>query len=332
MITTEIKSKPSALSSCGRGLHGRLGNNTETDQNVFQQVKLGGSMNVRMATAGHWHGALLTDDGHVYFWGYNKAHVLVDLPDIVLSPTHVPLGSVVIDSISCGFNYTVAISREGDVYSWGCGRSGALGQGDKLDRGKPTLVKLPEKMTMVNAGYCHSAFISTSGCLYTCGKGKDGALGHGSYDDKLMPCLVESLSKTAVAVRDVSCSQGEHHSHTLAVSEDGNVLSCGDGYKGKLGHGNYDSCNIFVMIDPVHFNRFKVTSVACGGIHSIAMVTGEGVFTWGCGSDGRLGHPEAHGHRYLYHCTVPHRVEGLTDWKPIQISTSYYHTAVLCHK
>lgn len=24
------------------------------------------------------------------------------------------------------------------------------------------------------------------------------------------------------------------------------------------------------------------------------------VWTWGCGSDGRLGHPEAEGHRYLY--------------------------------
>ena len=39
--------------------------------------------------------------------------------------------------------------------------------------------------------------------------------------------------------------------------------------------------------------------VCAGGIHSSAVTVDGGVFTWGCGSDGRLGHPEAEGHRYL---------------------------------
>ena len=33
-----------------------------------------------------------------------------------------------------------------------------------------------------------------------------------------------------------------------------------------------------------------------GGLHSVAFCCHEAVFTWGCGSDGRLGHPEAVGY------------------------------------
>ena len=185
------------------------------------------------------------------------------------------------------------------------------------------------KINKVHAGYCHVCFISNDGRLYTCGKGIDGALGHdGDKSDQLIPKIVESL----IDVTDVSCSAGEHHSHTLIVTGDGDVFSCGDGYKCKLGHGNDKSLDTPTKIDPSHFNGCKITSVACGGIHSVAMATGEAVFTWGCGSDGRLGHPEAKGHRYLFLSSVPRQVEGLKDWKPFMISSSYYHTAALCYK
>lgn len=235
--------------------------------------------------------------------------------------------------VSCGFNYTIAISTDSQsLYSWGCGKYGVLGHGDRDDRPQPTLIQSTEsiRMTRVHAGYCHAGFISNEGKLYTCGKGSDGALGHkGDKNDKLLPTLVESLLEFAV---DVSCSVGEHHSHTLVATKDGNVFSCGDGYKCKLGHGDDKSLDTPTKIDPAHFNGCKITSVACGGIHSVAMATGEGVFTWGCGSDGRLGHPEAHGHRYLFLSSVPRLIEGLKDWKPLMISSSYYHTAALCCK
>lgn len=73
--------------------------------------------------------------------------------------------------------------------------------------------------------------------------------------------------------------------------------------------------------------------VECGGIHSAAMTEEGGVFTWGCGSDGRLGHPEAHGHRYLFRSDVPRHVEGLgANSRATDLSCSYYHTVVICIK
>ena len=323
--------------SCGRGMYGRLGNGSETDRHTLQTIEdpTGGyhGNGPMCMSAGHWHGCLVTSNGDLYSWGYNKTHNVCGVShDIVFIPTHIPAVTK-FTLVTCGFNYSVAVSNEGQLYSWGCGRFGVLGHGDTQNRAEPTLIKISEtvRFEKVRAGYCHVGFIDTNGQLYTCGKGEEGALGHGvDKRDKLVPCVVESLLDSVIT--DVSCSHGERHSHTLICTQDGEVYSVGDGYKGKLGHADYKSHDVPARIDPTHFNNLKITSVACGGIHSAAMATGVVVFTWGCGSDGRLGHPEAHGHRYLFHSNVPRQVDGLGEWKPLMISCSYYHTAILCSK
>lgn len=236
-------------------------------------------------------------------------------------------------TVSCGYNYTYAVSVDGRCWSWGSGARGVLGHGDTKDRPQPTPLEALRDLSIkhVACGYSHAALVDDSGGLRTVGCGEDGALGHGRADksDKVVPMIVQSL--VGVNIRGASCSQGEHHGHTLACTVSGEVYSWGDGYKGKLGHGTQESCDQPTRIDPSSFLRKTVTQVACGGIHSAA-VTQEGcVFTWGCGSDGRLGHPEAKGHRYLFRSDVPRKVDGLPkNMKAAAISCSYYHSAVLC--
>lgn len=337
------------VSSCGRGLYGRLGNGSEQDQNRFNVMvepgKLRGSDGTGvkgedtpiLVAAGHWHSAYITMGGALYIWGYNKTNCTLGvsgLPPFVPLPTHVPVKGVSFSHVSCGFNYTLAITRDHSTYSWGCGRNGVLSQGDRDDRATPTLVSSLTGIGMmkVAAGYCHAGFISIDGRLYTCGKGSDGALGHGPFDkqDKLIATLVESLSDEQIV--SVSCSQGEHHSHTLMATENGSVYSCGDGYKGKLGLGSADDglVTIPTKIPQSHFEDSPVTVVSAGGIHSAAIAPDVGVFVWGCGSDGRLGLPEAIGHRYLFRSNVPRKVDLGKEWLPVNVSSSYYHTAVLC--
>ncbi|CAF3781824.1 unnamed protein product [Rotaria sp. Silwood1] len=69
--------------------------------------------------------------------------------------------------------------------------------------------------------------------------------------------------------------------------------------------------------------------IAAGGIHSSALSTDGRVFTWGCGSDGRLGHAEAQGHRYLYKEHEPRSIDLLNNQQVLSISTSYYHMAAI---
>lgn len=337
------KNKPDCrivTASCGRGLYGRLGNGSEQDCNQFSvMMEPQGGRDTSppvLAAAGHWHSAYVTMGGALYIWGYNKNNCTLGipgLPPLVPSPTRVPLIGVSISHVSCGFNYTLAVTSDHVVYSWGCGRNGVLSQGDKDDRASPTVVSSlgQVEVVVVSAGYCHAAFISSDGSVYTCGKGSDGALGHGdSKEDKLVATLVQSLSGEQIA--SVSCSQGEHHSHTLMASSNGTVYSCGDGYKGKLGLGSGDDGSVTTptMIPQSYFEDSPVTVVSAGGIHSVAIAPDMGVFVWGCGSDGRLGLPEAIGHRYLFRSNVPRKVDLGKKWLPVGVSSSYYHTAVLC--
>ena len=130
--------------------------------------------------------------------------------------------------------------------------------------------------------------------------------------------------------RDCSCSPGEHHRHMLACTETGTVYSWGDGNKGKLGNGTQNSVEWPTPIDQQHFLGQRVVKVVAGGLHSLALTENGLVFSWGCGSDGRLGHKEAIGHRYLYKETVPRLVESLASMGQVtDIDCSYYHCSAI---
>ena len=75
-----------------------------------------------------------------------------------------------------------------------------------------------------------------------------------------------------------------------------------------------------------------VVKVVCGGIHTSALTAEGELFTWGCGSDGRLGHPEYEGSNYLYKESAPKLVETFKGTKVVDIVSSYYHMCAIAHK
>jgi regulator of chromosome condensation len=126
----------------------------------------------------------------------------------------------------------------------------------------------------------------------------------------------------------ISCSRGQFHAHALLLTEQGCIYAMGSNYKVKLG---IDKDQLFTgqwtLIELTQTCPFKM--IAAGGIHSSALSVDGQVFTWGCGSDGRLGHSEAQGHRYLYRENEPRSVEGLKKQQVISMATSYYHMAAI---
>lgn len=245
--------------------------------------------------------------------------------------------STKVAGISCGNNFTLLWTSDGDAYSWGCGRHGVLGHADGDDKHTPTIISTFKdngvKVVHMNAGFAHSGAVSADGCLFMFGKGEDGALGLGPSPPKqvIVPRAVNALQ--GVYITEISCNVGEKHGHTLCVSNEGHVFACGDGYKGKLGLGDQESRWVPTPLPKESFNGETIRHVSAGGIHSMAVSVEGHVFTWGCGSDGRLGHPDGEGHRYLFRSDVPRVVEELSKVGPaVIVSCSYYHAAAVIEK
>ena len=234
--------------------------------------------------------------------------------------------------IACGNNYTLAWDEHGHLISWGSGRHGVLGHGNEENILEPTLVKLhiDEKVVFADAGFAHCGIVTEGGNILMAGKGSDGALGLGSKIKNPSSTFRLIQNEEKVHFKEISCSKGEHHGHTLALSSQGEVFSWGDGYKGKLGLGEQQSRLTPCKIDPSSFQGSVIEHVSAGGIHSTAVSIDGHAYSWGCGSDGRLGHPEAEGHRYLFRSDKPKLIESINcRGKVIDIKASYYHTVAL---
>eukprot|EP00003_Mantamonas_plastica_P032458 TRINITY_DN881_c0_g1_i4.p2 TRINITY_DN881_c0_g1~~TRINITY_DN881_c0_g1_i4.p2 ORF type:complete len:182 (+),score=52.39 TRINITY_DN881_c0_g1_i4:623-1168(+) len=154
----------------------------------------------------------------------------------------------------------------------------------------PTLVELDGVVDM-DLGNSHAGAVLENGALYMWGRNQTGQLGIGTKSDKKVkykPTLVEFDEEVA----QVSCSWGEAHSHSLLRTKSGHVYGFGDGYKYQISQPEMLEC--YTTPQPIQLDDdIVVTNVQAGGIHSCLMDIDGNLYTWGCGSDGRMGHPES---------------------------------------
>ncbi|CAM9330039.1 unnamed protein product [Laminaria digitata] len=87
-----------------------------------------------------------------------------------------------------------------------------------------------------------------------------------------------------IPVAAVACG----HQHTLFLTAAGTVHSCGLGEYGRLGHGDERSLSRPTLIESLVGER--VTQIAAGPGHSVAVSWEGKAFTWGWGFMGSLGH------------------------------------------
>eukprot|EP00873_Tetraselmis_striata_P013825 jgi/Tetstr1/434089/TSEL_023233.t1 len=157
---------------------------------------------------------------------------------------------------------------------------------------------------VIAAGGYHTAIVDIEGHLWTWGEGSAGQLGHPPRradllpDNLLVPHRVEALDGTRILAVSAGLA------HTVCLAADQIVYSFGFA-RSWLGHGDWQEEELkHNVLVPRPITALKrVIRIACGWSHTLALCEDGSLFSWGDGTDGRLGH----GHER--HVAVPTKVE-----------------------
>jgi alpha-tubulin suppressor-like RCC1 family protein len=260
--------------------------------------------------------------------GWDYAGVYLQLPDGTFAPEQLEytgrwyynssgaldVGDVDGDGlpdIAVGSNAGLVVLRSATrEQGWGLNNGGQLGVGGTADAHAPgAAVALPPVATAAAGGY-HNLAVTYDRSVWTWGLNNAGQLGDGTTVNRSTPVKVPGLTGvTAVAGGTV---------HSAAVRSDGTVWTWGWNHFGQLGTG--DTAEIHATPTKVQ-GLTKVTAVATGLAHTLAVTSNGSVWAWGLGHVGQLGNGSTAS------SNVPVKISGLTD--VVAVAAGNFHSMAL---
>lgn len=189
-----------------------------------------------------------------------------------------------IKQISAGGRHLLALTNDGKVYVFGINGAGQLGLGHNDNIETPTLLEL-DNISEVSAGREHSLLLDINGQVYSFGDNSYGQLGLGDNFNRNKPIVLPIVyfnNKQPIRV-----SAGGHHS--LLLTKDGEIYSFGNNTSGQLGLGDNNNRNIPTLVSAHSFNKKHIVQVSAGYAHSLVLTEESTVYSFGSGSQGRLG-------------------------------------------
>jgi len=153
---------------------------------------------------GSKHAIILTEDGEAYGIGWNLYGTLgLGHVEDVVEPTLIAsLRRAEIDVVDacCGQNFTILLSRSGDLYACGSNALGALGQGSLAamsSASSPTLIEHPMNVEFrsVRCSSVHVVAVASDGDLYLWGSNAYGACG---VDERTTPLVFAPTRLSAI--------------------------------------------------------------------------------------------------------------------------------------
>ena len=295
--------KEGKVYSFGKSEHGRNG----LLESTCVPTQITNIPRVAKISAGYWHSLLVDEFQLIWSTGYNK-HGQLGLGHTITPVAEFTCTQVCAQEISAGGMFSLAISLDNKLLTCGIRVCNTM----KQDTCSFEEAKGVDSVVSISAGQQHAFCVSESN-LMSWGSNSYGELGLGHKKPVKRPSFV--MGEVIAA----SASKGEKNSHSACIDQFHNLWTWGSGYKDQLGYGTSRS-------RPAVVEGIQAETVECGGIHTLCTSEGR-VYSWGCGSDGRLGHPEAKNYTYLYKESFPKAITELSG--VVKVSASYYHNAAI---
>lgn len=257
-------------------------------------------------SCGNSHTAAIKKDGSLWMWGSNyhgelgnngqsnQSFKYYEGPTYPYQDVPVKVMDGVI-AVSCGANFTGAITADRTLWMWGSNDDGQLGNG-KMNKGQylgaglisKTPIKIMENVSAINCGHNFAAAIKTDGTLWMWGNNSSSQFGNNRAGSEVDSLNVNQTTPVQVAENVISVSCGK--SITAIIKKDGSAWTAGTNDVGMLGNGGRDGSNpTWQRVKGVDaYTNPSYTSISCGTAH-VAALSGKDIYTWGYNTYGELG-------------------------------------------
>ncbi|XP_026877239.1 secretion-regulating guanine nucleotide exchange factor isoform X2 [Electrophorus electricus] len=291
-METRVKIK-FTLYTWGANTYGQLGQGHGEDQFEPQCSSHGLQRSLRVITGGGGHSVLLTESGDLLVCGQNhKGQLGLGHTSDVMTFNLCPLpGSRTVHQVSCGWDFTVILTDDGQVLACGSNAFGQLGISPQIKHtAKPLLIKsLGDPVISVAAGLRHALAVTGSGRVYQWGTGLSTQARRlltpqpvPVHFTSKEPCLVPGLDQETPH----RVAAGSAHCVCLTVSGAVFLWGCNK-------HGQLCSTESFLalptLLDQSLVNGEKVSAIYSGWTHLVAQTESGRVLTWGRADYGQLG-------------------------------------------
>ncbi|XP_011269990.1 hypothetical protein CAOG_08419, partial [Capsaspora owczarzaki ATCC 30864] len=309
----------------GNPTDGQLGLRLTNDHTlaVPEPTELEAFSSVSMSTlasaiaCGRAHTLFLVD-GQVYSCGSNDQGQLGHKKHRSKPERVDALEPYTITQIACGETHSLALTSNGQVFAWGDNKASQLGltpsessrqpstrssapktaaasidDVDELDAAtlaymdfmtRPRLVRAltGHKIVQIVCGANFSLVLSERGDVFAWGDNTSGQLCLRELKTVPVPTLVKELY--GIPIRQLAAGGR----HTLALTFNGQVYSWGNNQFGQLGVGDTAPHTIPSRLKTLE-HQF-CAHIACGEDHSVVLTETGGVYSFGAGGQGQLGH------------------------------------------
>jgi len=137
---------------------------------------------------------------------------------------------------------------------------------------------------MISAGIGHTLALHEDGTVWAWGSNSFGQLGDNTVLTRRTPVQVQNLNNIIEISAGIGRDSSGSLAHSVALRDDGTVLTWGSNEAGKLGDGTFNSHRT-----PVQVDIENVIAISAGSNFTVALKNDGTVWAWGNNQHGRLG-------------------------------------------